>query len=265
MLKNNRISLEEHISQTYFDLRRGIGILAIALPIILAVVGFAQYGLILQDSLSAYYHAFVATPQSPDLHAIAGNGVMRNWFVGILWAVGVFLILYKGYGHRENTALNIAGVLLIMVSMFPMDWICKSDCPKISIHGISAILFFFSIGYVCIFRSGDTLALVSNPKDQQLYKRYYTIIGWAMFAFPVIVTTLEFFQLHPFGTRTVFIVEVGGIWIFAVYWLLKSREISVNNIDRKINKGKVDRPARQPNIFKYWLDTTPLQDKESTQ
>jgi len=260
MPDRNQMSLESHMIQTYSALRWGIGILAIMLPIVLAVVGFAKYGLILQDSISAYYHAFVPTQQFPDLFAISGNGVMRNWFVGILWAIGVCLLLYKGYGHRENTALNIAGVLLITMSMFPMDWTCRDSCPKISIHGVAAILFFLSIGYVCIFRSGDTLKekLLPNPQDRQFYKRWYRIIGLTMWIFPVTVTVLEFFQIYPFGTRTVFFVEVVGIWVFAAYWLLKSREISVSEADLAVIKGDLVRAPRKSNVIQYWLDTTPL-------
>jgi hypothetical protein len=257
MPTRNPISLEEHIIQTYSTLRWGMGIIAIALPIVLALGSFAKYGLILQDSISAYYHAFVPTQQFPDLSAVAGNGVMRNWFVGILWVIGFFLFLYKGFGRRENIALNIAGVLLIMVAMFPMDWTCGSSCPKVSIHGVSAILFFLAIGYVCIFRSGDTLKLL-KPHDRQFYRRWYRIIGLVMWIFPVTVTVLEFFKLKIFGNSTVFFVEVAGIWTFAAYWLLKGREISRTKADRKVINGDLARPPQPSNVIQYFFDTTPL-------
>ena len=114
------MDLQKHIVKTYNRLRVGIGLLAVALPLVLVIGGFVGYGLPLQDSISAYYHAFVPMSQPPTLFALAGNGVMRNWFVGMLWGIGVFLLLYKGFGRRENTALNIAGVLLIVVAMVPM-------------------------------------------------------------------------------------------------------------------------------------------------
>jgi hypothetical protein len=260
MSNTNQLSIQEHIIQTYGTLRWGIGILAVALPIILSGLGFLLYGLPLQDSISAYYHAFVPTQQFPDLFAVAGNGGMRNWFVGILWAIGVFLILYKGYGDRENWALNIAGLLLITVAIFPMDWTCKSSCPKFSIHGISAFLFFIAIGYVCIVLSGNTLDLLKKSEDKQFYKLWYTIIGWAMIAFPISVAFLEFFQIHLFGTHTVFFIEVGGIWIFAAYWLLKGRELSGSSskADLEAMKGNLVRPTHSSNMFKDLLDTTPL-------
>ncbi|MBI4782424.1 MAG: hypothetical protein HY785_14070 [Oscillatoriophycideae cyanobacterium NC_groundwater_1537_Pr4_S-0.65um_50_18] len=254
-------SLQEHIISTYGALRRGIGFLAIALPIILSVGGFVKYGLTPQDSISAYYHAFVPTAQPPGLFEIAGNGVMRNWFVGILWAISVFLILYRGYGRRENTVLNIAGVLLIAVAMFPMDWTCGTTCPKVSVHGVSAILFFLAIGYVCIFRSGDTLELI-NPSARESYKRWYRIIGLLMWVFPLVVAALEFFKLHPFGTRTVFFIEAAGIWTFAAYWLIKSHEISFSNADVVAIEGDLVRAPRKSGAIQYWLDTTPHSTKE---
>lgn len=254
--------LQEHIISTYSTLRRGIAFLAIAFPIILAVGGFVKYGLIPQDSISAYYHAFVPTIQSPGLFEIAGNGVMRNWFVGILWAISVFLILYQGYGRRENTVLNIAGVLLIAVAMFPMDWTCGTTCPKVSIHGMSAILFFLAIGYICIFRSGDTLKLIKDDNVRESYKRWYRIIGLVMWVFPLVVAVLEFFKLHPFGTRTVFFIEAAGIWTFAAYWLLKSREITLGDADVAAIEGDLVRAPRKPGVIQYWLDTTPYLTKE---
>jgi hypothetical protein len=251
------LSIKNHIIETYSSLRIGIGILAIVLPIILAVLGFVKYGLILQDSISAYYHAFVPTLQPPSLLDVEGNGVMRNWFVGILWAVGIFLILYRGYGRRENIALNIAGIFLIGIAMFPMGWTCGSTCSKVSVHGVTAGLFFLAIGYVCIFRSGDTLQLIQDCDKRRFYKRWYYIIGITMWLFPVVVAVLEFFKLHPFGTRTVFFIEVVGIWTFASYWLLKSQEISFSNADDAVIEGKLVRAPRKHGLIQYWLDTTP--------
>ncbi len=250
-------SIQDHIGLTYVFLRAGVGVLAVLLPVILALLGLALHGLNLQDSISAYYHAFVPTTRFPDVFAIEGYGLMRNWFVGILWAIGFFLILYKGFGRRESRALNLAGVLLIMVSMFPMDWTCRDACAKISIHGVSAILFFFAIGYVCIFRSGDTLRLL--PEGQQvIYKRIYRAIGSVMWIFPLVVAGLEAARIKVFGTHTVFIVEAVGIWTFAAFWLIKSYEIAKSGADKAAISGQLSRPVQKKGLIDYWLDTTPL-------
>ena len=255
------MDLQKHIVKTYNRLRVGIGLLAIALPLILVIGGFVGYRLPLQDSISAYYHAFVPTSQPPALFDMAGNGVMRNWFVGILWGIGVFLLLYKGFGRREDTALNLAGVLLVVVAMFPMGWTCGTTCPKVSVHGMAALLFFLAIGYVCIFRSGDTLKLIEDPQARASYRRSYRVIGFVMWVFPLVVTALQFFQIRPFGAYTIFFIEVAGIWTFAAYWLLKSREISITGADVAVIKGNLVPPTRQSGVVQYLLDTTPLSPK----
>ena len=76
--------LQKHFTATYVNLRIGMAVIAMAFPILLWVGGLLQ-GLELQPSMSDYYHA-----GSP-------AGLMRDWFVGLLFAVGVFLYLYKGF------------------------------------------------------------------------------------------------------------------------------------------------------------------------
>jgi hypothetical protein len=261
MPKTDPPTIEDHIISTYKVLRVGIGLLAFALPLILSIIGLYKYGLSLQDSISAYYHAYTSSSPGFDPFLEAGKGHMRNWFVGILWAIGVFLILYRGYGRRENVALNIAGILLICVAMFPMDWTCRDACSNVSIHGVSAVIFFIAIGYVCIFRSGDTLGdtlkLSLDDTSRTSYQRAYRIIGFVMWGFPVLVVVLNFFHLYVFGRYTVFIIETAGIWTFASYWLLKSREIAGSKIDRVALSGNLERAPRKPGVLKYWFDTAP--------
>src|SRR5216684_1487516 len=137
--------LQKHILGTYFSLRIGIAIVAMLFPFILWIGGRLYVGLPLQDSMSAYYHASI------------NQTSMRDWFVGILFAVGIFLNLYKGYSNSENIALNFAGILAVGIAIFPMQWNCGTDCSWFSIHGLCAVLFFFCIAFVCIRCASDTL------------------------------------------------------------------------------------------------------------
>ena len=88
---------EEHIFSSYFILRVGIAILAIVFPLILWIGG-GMMEIKFQPSMSDYYNAV----------GIDGKS-MRDWFVGILWAVGVFLVLYKGRSRKEDLILDLAG------------------------------------------------------------------------------------------------------------------------------------------------------------
>ena len=210
-------SLQKHILATYVNLRVGMAVIGIVFPVLL-YVGGRVFGLPLQDSISAYYHAS------------ADGKSMRDVFVGVLFALGVFLYLYKGYTVRENYALNLGGIFAIGVAMFPTEWDCGNACHDISIHGICAVSFFLAIAYVCIWRSGDTLALIKDVAVRQRYRRTYRTIGIAMATSPVIamILTLFFQNLKSY----VYFVELTGVWAFAAYWFLKSYELRDSSADR---------------------------------
>lgn len=238
--------LQKHILSSYGALRRGIGLLAVALPLILTILGIVLAGVVLQESISAYYHAV--------------GGAMRNWFVGILWAIGVFLLLYRGFTQRENIALDVAGILLIIVAMVPMEWDCGDSCQKVTVHGLSAIGFFLMIGYVCIFRACDTLHLVKRPAQRRRYRKLYRVLGHAMWVFPAVVGILLFFSINPLGPYTVLILETVAIWVFAAYWLIKSREIQESNADLEAAKGELTpSQVREGARFGGLFQTAPLE------
>src|SRR5688572_6066749 len=78
-------SIQKHVLGTYFTLRLGLGVLAVAFPLVLVIGGKLWADLDLQDSMSRYYHA------------TRSGRSMRDWFVGILFAMGAVLYLYKGF------------------------------------------------------------------------------------------------------------------------------------------------------------------------
>src|SRR5918997_1425101 len=108
-------TLLTHVFDTYHWLRVGIAVIAFGFPLWLWAFG-KWHGLPLQGSMSAYYWA-----------AIEGDPPVRVWFVGWIFAIGSFLILYKGYSLREDWALNLAALCLIGVALFPMSWNCGSE------------------------------------------------------------------------------------------------------------------------------------------
>jgi len=215
----NTAMLEKHILGTYFTLRIGIAVVAILFPLILWIGGYFYAGLQLQDSMSAYYHA-----------ATDGKS-MRDWFVGILFAVAIFLYLYKGYSAAENIALNCAGALAVGIAIFPMEWNCGGACKNFSIHGFCAISFFLCIAFVCIRCASDTLGLILDENIKLRYRRRYKLIGLVMIASPAIAFALSVLA-RQYSSYT-FIAEALGILAFAAYWLTKSRELSITQAEGK--------------------------------
>lgn len=235
LLQQKGESLHDHVFGTYITLRRGMAIMAFAFPLLLWLLGWLLYGIDLQNSMSAYYFAVPA----PGSDAFP----MRTWFVGLLFAIGGFLYLYKGFTDRENFALNLAGVFALMVALFPMDrdgaaGAGRSLASQLSIHGASAVLLFVCLAYVAIACASKTLRLLppAHKAKEQGFRRAYRIIGLAMVAAPVgaFVYTL----ISGDRARYVFVVEALGIWAFAAYWFVKSYEMSLSRAEEAVLENR---------------------------
>ena len=232
--------LQDHIRATYFMLRKGLAALAFALPLVLWIGGRIFGGLPLQQSMSAYYHS--------------GNGVMRDAFVGIMFAVSFFLILYKGFTYFENWAFNLAGGFLVLVALVPMEWGCGDACSRFSAHGTFSLLFFLCIAYVCIFRAADTLDLMRDKAMAKRFRGIYRLIGGAMIGAPVIATIVSF-VLNLEGSEseprsTLFYIEATCIYVFMAYWIVKSIEITRTNSDKLAMEGKLTMQYQPKDIFR---------------
>ena len=243
--------LESNFSDTYFFLRLSMGLIALLLPLIVWLGGQAIFHVPPQTSISAYYHTN-----------------MRDVLVGSLFAVGLALLVYKGFSRLEDWLLNIAGILLACVAYFPMNpkklLICFPPCNKdlcvpyssaldrtpdfflenlshkflipfgghtfkidLSVHGFCAVSFFIAIAYVCAFCSRRTLHLIPDVTVRSGYRLTYLILGVAMVILPL--ATFVMIQTsadagHACTNRAVFWVEAVGVWVFATFWLVKTRE-----------------------------------------
>lgn len=217
------------INHTYSLLRRYIAIAAFLLPIGLWIGGSVQtHSLWPNPSISQYYH-------SP-------GGWTRDYLVATLSIIGFFLYFYRGYSTTEDIVLNVAGASAAMVAFAPMEFqpaLCAEprlfpawthNSSWLSLHGLSAMVLFGCLAYVCIWRADDTLGLLRNKHQRMRFKRNYRILGTAMIVVPVIILLSNWIQnLIPhkrvFPDTLTFSLEFVGIYIFGLYWLEKSYEI----------------------------------------
>lgn len=89
--------------RNYLTLRKLIGCLGMALPWIMWLgEPLLCHDAGHQPTISHYYYT-----------------AMRDTFVGILWALGVFLICYRGTRHWDDLISSVAGFCAITVSLFP--------------------------------------------------------------------------------------------------------------------------------------------------
>lgn len=212
-------AIQTSISASYFGLRRGLAALAIALPILLWLGAGYDH---LQGSISAYYHF---TPVGEPRY---GAGASRDIMVAILCAAGAALFFYKGYSRRENMALNIAGVASVLIAIAPMDWPSTPDRSLLSItHTAAAVIFFLAIAFVCLFCSRDTLALLNDEARKTWFRRIYRVLGILMIVLPLAVVAHDLLRQSTGKSYVTFTVEVVAIYVFAAFWLVKSREIAL--------------------------------------
>ena len=166
--------------------------------------------------------------------------------MGFLFALGVLLFSYKGYSGLENWVLNVAGGAAWGVALIPMDWppAEKADF-SFSMHFVCAGVLFLCIAYVCIFRAGDTLV---DPAMKKKYQPIYWWLGRAMLVFPIIAWVLN--SLIGSKDTWTFWLEATGVWIFASYWAVKSRELRDGRIDTLAACGHLQQPGGAPPLFR---------------
>lgn len=204
------------ISSCYFRLRRGLALIALLFPVVLWLrAGPAD----LRTSISAYYH-------------VSGDGgflTTRDLFVGVMCAVGAFLYFYKGYSKREMLALNAAGLAALLIGLVPVDYPYNPDnWPSAAglAHNFASLIFFLTIAYVCLCRSHDTLELIGDRRRRAHFGRAYRLLGALMIVAPLTATALHLLiPKEADQAYWVLAIEVAAIWVFASFWLVKSREI----------------------------------------
>lgn len=198
----------------YLALRRAVGILGASLPFVLPLGGLLLFQTGLQSSISAYYHTG-----------------MGDYFVGTLFAIGMFLFSYKGYaGSNDDLFSNVGCLSAIGLALFPTTPDNPASDFAVTIgyvHLVFGALFFFSL----IWFSLKLFTLTHPDRAMNAGKvnrnRVYRVCGYTMILCMVLIVI---FYLLPaevkvsIGTvHPVFWLEAVAIVAFGVSWLTKGR------------------------------------------
>lgn len=220
-------ALQAHITRTYHNLRYGIGITGLALPVLLWIGGAVIDHKPLRSSMSAYYYTS-----------------MGDVFVGSLVAIGLFLYLYKGFSTVENWALNVAGALAVGIAMIPTareESTVLAAKDHLTLHTTLAVAFFLVIAFVCIVCADDTLSLIRDTKIAERLRTVYRLLGIGMIVSPLLAVVVTL-VLH--STSRTFFLEAFAIWLFGAYWLVKSRELQQTGAEQLALDGKLQAAPR---------------------
>jgi hypothetical protein len=236
----NADALRDHVFSTYITLRYGLVVVGVLYPVALWAIGAFVYGIEWRPSMSHYY--FAPYPEAP----LEKVFPMRVWFVGPLCAIATGLALYKGFTNWENVALNLAGVFALLVALFPMNVDCTVECGP-SLHGTAAILLFACLAFVAVFCAQATLAYLPEPGRRTWFRRRYKVLGVAMLASPLAALALTLATRNE--SRFIFVAEALGVWCFAAYWWVKSREMAESSAEKQALEAKIAPPRRQSGRF----------------
>ena len=200
---------------SYLELRKAIGILGMALPLVVSLGAWLFFRAGIQRSISAYYHTG-----------------MRDVFVGTLFAIGFFLLSYKGYERSDAIAGDLGCLFAVGVALFPTapeGQVTGAARLVGTVHLVFAGLFFLTLIYSSLFLFTKTDA-ARTPTTRKLQRNMvYRACGYTMAACIVLIM-LYFFLLEDFvpqlaGSRPVYGLEALAILAFGISWFTKGEAI----------------------------------------
>jgi hypothetical protein len=169
---------------------------------------------------------------------------MRNWFVGNLFFIGCAMLLMRGFSLLEDILLDIAGIAAPLVALNPMRWGTQLH-PRWNVHLVSAVTFFLAAGCMCLFCSRKTLPQLppASKSRKRCFEITYLALGIGMLA-----GSGGVFLLMPTSAHLGFWLEAVGVGTFGAYWLVKTYELSLSDMEAKVLRGEfhVDRTTHKP-------------------
>jgi protein-S-isoprenylcysteine O-methyltransferase Ste14 len=161
---------------------------------------------------------------------------MRDVFVGILCAVGVFMVSYKGYERKDALAGNLACIFAVGVALFPTAPDNPSSYEKMIavIHALFASLFFLTISYFSLFLFTKTDPSKTTTRKKRQRNTVYRICGYTMLTAIALILVYSIApdsavaglkKFHP-----VFWFESIAVEAFGIAWMTKGEAILKDEI-----------------------------------
>ena len=212
----------QEVLTSFYRVRQALGYLGLVLPVALVIGGVLSLGGV-EPSISDYYYT-----------------VLRDIFVGSMFAIAIFLIAYPGHARRggewlsDDTITTVAGVAALGVAFFPNQGPGRGDVLTVTQqalgvqaaaigHYLSALVFLGCLAWMCLVKFSRT----AKPARRRIYRS----CGWAIAALTGIVVVASVIKIWGSGTPQRIVVdwlvvlwaEALAIWAFSIAWLTKGR------------------------------------------
>lgn len=199
---------------SYLWIRRAVGALGLALPIILGLGSWILFGVEIQENMSSYYH----TP-------------MRDVFVGVICSIGLFLFCYVGSTQFENWTGNLGCVPAVGVAWFPIDAgvdpLNQSSFTG-NLHTLFGGMFFLTLALFSIYHFPH-----NEPEDDSddwdwsrnaIFRMSGSVLLLSVAAMGVFLFLLDQETRRILSNwNFIFWGEWIAVWAFAIAWLVKGR------------------------------------------
>ena len=152
----------------------------------------------------------------------------RDWFVGLLFAVGVLFVSFTGQSARERKLTILASLCAILVAVAPCE--CERDASFISIFHFPAAAGVFAImGYFCwrFRRTADSKKDKYPEAKRRAYVYTACLAGMIVCGLMAIAYAIAREAIDAAVPSYVFWLEAVGLISFGVSWLTASRTIPV--------------------------------------
>jgi hypothetical protein len=199
------------LADAYAYLQKAVGLIAVTLPFVVAIGHPLTGGHGMKGSISAYYYTH-----------------MGNYFVGSLFALGVFFLSYN-YRHLpqyrwDNILSNAATLMAVGVALFPTarEGTKASGGAKAVAYfhlGFAGVLFvLLGVFSFFLFTKTDNPDHITRAKRRrnQVYRTCGAIIGLAIVLIFVAEVVKPARSLHA-----LFWLESVAVGSFGVSWLVK--------------------------------------------
>ncbi len=206
---------------SYRALRRLIGILGIALPSINVGGGLLFADTQVLPSISMYYYSN-----------------MRDFLVGLLFLIGLFLLTYKGEKVLDLVVSSISGFFGLGIAIFPCQGTLDSTTGigifnleaafSDLLHFICAAAFFILLALNSLFlftRNNSGRRTISPEKKKR--NVIYIVCGIVMSVslLGILVCSLIFSESQMSDYKVVLIGETLALFAFGISWLIKGETL----------------------------------------
>ncbi|HEX8460093.1 MAG TPA: hypothetical protein VF623_01630 [Segetibacter sp.] len=209
---------------SYLVLRRAVGILGIALPLVLiAGFHFLNKNCRLPPSISHYYYTGFGT-----------------YFTGTLCAVALFLFSYNGPEDKDKWTAMLASVCALGVAFCPTNPYGDTgdtciivhlsvNATRNALHYGFAATFFITLAYMSIFLFTKTSDPTPTP-EKCIRNKIYVACGCVILVCIITIFLLTLLQQNVIADPkkidiSTFVLETISLFAFGFSWLVKGKTI----------------------------------------